>query len=148
MQLGLCVIKSAKGFEKYLKIEKNIDMEKIAEGDHGTRLGYLFALEAASVCPNTFAKIASEDDDKVTRTVSGKITDINSGVYTKITLEDATGKMSSLYWIFNFDNSNILLSTQKDKNERFEFSYTEKEIYFHARKEYHKVKIISAVRKL
>jgi hypothetical protein len=148
MQLGFCVIKSAKGFEKYLKTEKNIDIEKIAEGDNGTRLGYLFALEAASVCPTTFAKIASQDEDKITRTVSGKIIGINSGVYTKITLEETTGKTSNLYWIFNFDNSNILLNMSKDKSARFEFSYTEKEIYFHAGKEYHKVKIISAVKKL
>lgn len=148
MQLGLCVIKGARGFEKYLKTEKSIDMEKIAEGDNGTRLGYLFALEAASVCPNTLSRMASTDDDKVTRTVSGKVTDINSGAYTKITLEDSTGKTSNLYWIFNFDNSNLLLTYQKDKNAQFEFSYTEREIYFHARKEYHKVKIISAVKKL
>jgi hypothetical protein len=41
-----------------------------------------------------------------------------------------------------------LLKNLGDKTARFEFTYVEKEVFFFARKEYNKVKIITAVKKL
>jgi|JI10StandDraft_1071094.scaffolds.fasta_scaffold580919_2 hypothetical protein len=148
VQLGLCVIKSAKGFEKFLKSEKNIDMERIGDTDHGTRLGYLFAVEAAAVCPETLGKFTADAEGSFEGTVSGRITDTNGAAYTKLTVEDTAGKTTTLYWIFNFENSNLLLKNLGDKTARFEFTYVEKEVFFFARKEYNKVKIITAVKKL
>lgn len=148
VQLGLCVIKSAKGFEKYLKTEKNIDMEKIGDTDHGTRLGYLFAVEAASVCPDTLAKFTGDSEGAFEGTVSGRITETTTTTYTRLTVEDANGKTTTLYWILNFENSHQLLKTTAEKTARYEFSFVEKEVLFFARKEYLKVKIITAVKKL
>ncbi len=147
MQLGLCVIKSAKGFEKYLKAEKNIDLERIGDSDHGTRLGYLFAVEAAGVCPETLAKFTGDTEGSFEGTVAGRVTEVSSTSYTRLTVEDAAGKPTTLYWLFNFENSNLVLKSLNEKNARFEFTYVEKEIFFYARKEYHKVKIITAAKK-
>ncbi len=147
MQLGLCVIKSAKGFEKYLKTEKNIDLERIGDSDHGTRLGYLFAVEAAGVCPETLAKFTGDAEGSFESTVSGRVTEVTNTSYTRLTVEDSTDKPTTLYWLFNFENSNLVLKSLNDKNARFEFTYVEKEIFFYARKEYHKVKIITAAKK-
>lgn len=146
-QLGLCVIKSAKGFEKYLLTEKNIDMDRIGDSDHGTRLGYLFGVEAASICPETLARVTSESESGQSK-VAGRVTETQTSGYTRLTIEDAAGKATNLYWIFNFDNSNLLLKSLSDKAARYEFTFAEKEVFFFARKEYHKVKVITGVKKI
>ena len=146
-QLGLCVIKSAKGFEKFLLTEKNIDMDRIGESDHGTRLGYLFGVEAAIVCPETLARVTSETESAQS-TVAGRVTETQTGAYTRLTVEDMAGRTTTLYWIFNFDNSNLLLKSLADKTARYEFSFAEKEVFFLARKEYQKVKVITGLKKI
>lgn len=148
VQLGLCIIKSAKGFEKFLKTEKGIDMERIGDTDQGTRLGYLFAVEAAAVCPENLGKLTGDADGSFEGTVSGRITDIAATAYTKLNVEDAKGKLITLYWIFNFENSGLLQKAQGDKLARYEFTFVEREIFFFSRKEYHKVKIITNIKKL
>ncbi len=147
-QLGLCVIKSAKGFEKFLLTEKNIDMDRIGDSDHGTRLGYLFGVEAASICPETLARVTSDPDGPAQGAVSGRVTETLTTGYTRLTVEDTAGRTTTLYWIFNFDNSNLLLKGLTDKTARYEFTFAEKEVFFLARKEYQKVKVITGVKKI
>ncbi|HNJ65373.1 MAG TPA: hypothetical protein PKW28_05715, partial [Turneriella sp.] len=64
------------------------------------------------------------------------------------TVEDMAGRTTTLYWIFNFDNSNLLLKSLADKTARYEFSFAEKEVFFLARKEYQKVKVITGLKKI
>lgn len=145
--INLYIIKSAKGFEKFLLTEKNIDMDRIGESDHGTRLGYLFGVEAATVCPETLARVTSETESAQS-TVAGRVTETQTSGYTRLTVEDMAGRTTTLYWIFNFDNSNLLLKGLTDKTARYEFSFSEKEVFFLARKEYQKVKVITGLKKI
>lgn len=125
LQIGLCVISSAKNYKKKIKKDLEIDMDNLAPGE-GRKLGKLVSVKLSNYCPETFAKIydkaAEEDDlpavpldvDAPDDAVFGVITKIEEGNFIVFSLKDDNGKVIKLYWL-GFISSDMDLVTDYAK---------------------------------
>ena len=129
MKLGLCIIDAATPYEKQLKKDYDIDLNKI--DTQGEELGRIIGLKMVSVCPDALMQIANivnepGGDQILDSTIEGQITKIEENKFVVFSVKEETGKVTKFYWLtfietdFNFDFASQYKSL-KDKDVRITF---------------------------
>ncbi|MFZ5941016.1 MAG: hypothetical protein ACOYXB_10635 [Bacteroidota bacterium] len=135
LRMGLCILEAAMPFEKQLKKEYGINMEKIDV--EGERLGRLIGLRLATNCPEGLEKItrmnsSAEEETEVQpeySSVMGEVVAIDDSGFVVFTIKDSSGKIAKYYWLtlitvddaILYDYSSLMKRTVNITYERFDF---------------------------
>jgi hypothetical protein len=126
-----------------------------------TKLGMDLSMKLATTCPKFVElslKMASADgmEDKIKKmntqsdnaedVIKGTFLSLNAGDITTISVAEAKGKTTKLYWLEYFDNADKLITNNKKYlNKKVKVSYTEKSVYDFVRKNYKTIKVIASI---
>lgn len=149
MDLGACLLISAKDYKEQLLEEHGLDMSSLTS-EEGERLGELIGLRMAFVCPSTLALMSDmvdEEDDEnnlKTMTSSGKITKIEEGSFIVFQLKNEQGKSEKFYWLTFVSSEYDLQNDYTNlKGKKVSIDYVEQEFFDPRLKEYRKLNVIT-----
>lgn len=152
MELGLCMIEALSELDLDIALTDEGKMEEI-----GGKIG----LEMVSSCPAFVEMMGAmmaddpegmaelmEDNDQlyvkeagVTKSVSGKLTEINKEQFVTINIENETGKITTLYWFEYFPGANTL--EENKIGSSINVSFEEREYYMPKFEQYLTIKVIT-----
>jgi hypothetical protein len=126
-----------------------------------SKLGMDLSMKLATSCPKFVElslKMAPTEgmEDKMKKmstqpnseemSIKGTLLSVNAGDITTLTLAEAKGKTTKLYWMEYFDNADdFKTNSKKYLNKKVTISYTEKSVYDSVRKNYKTIKIITSI---
>lgn len=157
MELGLCMLKAAKPYEKKLKKDHDINLSKIAtEGqDVGERLGALIGVGMMAYCPDGMMAIVkmnqqNNEDMKVSdNTTTGNVNEITKDTFISFAIRTDNGITTKYYWLTPIETDlNLPFDYEKLINSNITVTYTEMEMYDDRIKEYRPFKVINSLKKL
>ncbi len=78
--------------------------------------------------------------------MSGTLLAINAGDITTLSVSQAKGKVTKLYWLEYFENADELKANNKKYlNKKVKVNYTEKSVYDFVRKNYKTINVITSI---
>ncbi|MEO1049918.1 MAG: hypothetical protein AAFX87_04815 [Bacteroidota bacterium] len=155
LEFGLCILQAAQSYEKKLKKDYDIDLEKI-DGEVGQEFGRLIGLKMASKCPDLLLAITNrvkESEQQVTeeveasvRSVEGEIVNVEDDQFVAITVKGSNGKTYKYYWL-QYVDSDIDVSAGYDGlvGKNVSIGFTTKEFFDPKIKEYRLFNVISTL---
>lgn len=162
MKFGLCMITSAKPYQKKIKKDFKIDLDNLNAND-GAELGKVIGVKVAAQCPDVFMKMYNkihEAEDmppppllqpgelaQASETISGVVTKIEDGNFIVFSLKDDKGKVIKLYWM-DFISSDMDLVTDYANllEKSVEVSYTRHDYFDPKIKEYRQYFVITELK--
>ncbi len=151
MELGLCIIQAAIPYQKQIKKDYNIDLDRIEL--YGEDLGRLIGMKMASQCPERLIKTAEKMNSSKTQTpevadlkIIGVVKSIDNNMFVIFSVQDDTGKITKLYWL-GFINSNIELTNNYSElvGKEVTFTYRTEDFFDQRIKEYRQFYIITGL---
>lgn len=151
MQLGVCMIASAKPYKKKLKKDFDIDFNHI--DTQAEQLGELIGMQMIGSCPNTMIEIARRNEEpqieEVSLNIQGKIVNIEENQFVFFLLKDGTGKTKKFIWLSYIESDIDLFTDYKEmKSKAVSITYKKQELYDPRIGEYRNYNIIISIEKL
>jgi len=150
MQLGLCILSSYTGHEKWI----NDNYGKVLENESAMdKFGEEIGIKMVSVCPETLISLAGAIDSDVTETTSetltiqGKIVEIKNDQFTSIIVKDKNSRMYTFLLLNYFDTASLVTNNELSKNDSVVISYSEIELYDSKAKEFRFYKVMNGIEK-
>jgi hypothetical protein len=148
MQVGMCLLESAKGFKKQLAEQYNFNLDNLAKD--AQEFGEIVGNRMAFICPNTLLKFSTEmQNDKEEAMfffASGEVTDINQDMFVVFNVKNQDGKIQKFYWLtFLTSEYDVQNSFVKLKGNKIKIKYTEEELFDPRIKEYRIFNSISSL---
>jgi hypothetical protein len=147
MKLGLCMLEKAQPYQKELKRDHGIDLDKIDV--EGEKLGRIIGIKMVGYCPDAVLKMSkrSQEDASASAalTASGQIVKIEDDQFVVLHLKEKNGKTGRFYWI-TFVESAIAIEEYKQlQGQAVSISYSVEEFFDPKTKEYRYYNLISKI---
>ncbi len=146
LEFGFCILEGYSNnkveADKYLDI--SFDDERSLE-----LLGEQIAMKMFINCPDFITALAQDSmsdknvQDSNDFVITGKISSIEKSQFNIIEIKDSTNRVHKLLWLEYFEGEHFLHSGYDFKNQDFEVSYYESEMFDPSIKEYRNFKVIT-----
>lgn len=152
--IGICIIDASMPYQKQIKKDYNIDLNNIADGQTGEKLGQVIGVKLAAFCPKTFQKLSTiisnikdSKSESTLETIAGTVTKIENDFFVVFSIKDNSGKVSKFNWL-DFINSEFELMTSYTSllGKTVEVSYSKKEYFDPKIEQYRTFNIITQIK--
>ena len=103
MELGLCMLKEAKAYEKELKKEFDLDLSDF-NSKEGKKFGKALGMHMVTFCPETFLALTDkkpqeEANDIKSYVSNGEIVAVKTDTYVEFSIKTEDDRITKFYWI-------------------------------------------------
>lgn len=129
MQLGICLMLSAKDHREQLLSDHGLDLDKLDV--EGEQLGILIGSRMAFVCPDLLMAAAGEAPEELSYlTETGTITAISEAPFVVFTIKTPEGRSKDFYWLAFISSQFDLQNDFRNlKGKQVSVEYLEEELF-------------------
>jgi len=144
-ELGVCLLSSAKDYKDEISKDYNIDWNNL-NGEDGEKLGEILGVQLAFSCPELIVELSDSDDDFITYSTIGEVTNITIEPFIIFEVKNETGRIEKYYWLKYINTSLDLQNSFKTlKGKKIKIEYVEEELMDSRIMEYRIFKYISTL---